>query len=358
MSDNGRAGSTTGRSADERDEIRALLEGAGRRPAVATEDLAAIKAAARIEWRRLMAAGEERRHRLYWLVPAALAASLLLALAIGRWWMGGEAPLAADPIATADAVRGSAWVEPGPGGGATRFELAAGERLLPGTALATAGGGSAGRVALRLAGGQAVRLDSDSRLRLVSSARLELDSGAVYVDSGAPSTGGGALEVVTALGRVLEVGTQFEVRVGGGADGALRVRVREGAVSVVVGSGSHPVVAGEELRLSRDGTVARATVEPHGPAWAWTLAAAPGLDIEGLALSAFLEWASRETGWRVRYADEALAGSLAAIRLHGTIEGLRPDEAVGVVLAGAGFDHRVEEGMLLVTRPATGHVGR
>ena len=53
----------------------------------------------------------------------------------------------------------------------------------------------------------------------------------------------------------------------------------------------------------------------------------------------------------LRYADEALARSARTIRLHGTIEGLRPDESVGMVLQGSGLDHRSEEGVLLIVRP-------
>ena len=66
---------------------------------------------------------------------------------------------------------------------------------------------------------------------------------------------------------------------------------------------------------------------------------------------AFLDWVGRETGWQLRYADEAIERSVATIRLHGTIEGLRPDESLDVILQGSGLDHRLEDGQILVIRP-------
>src|SRR2546427_815740 len=81
-----------------------------------------------------------------------------------------------------------------------------------------------GRAALRLDAGPSVRLDAGSDLRLVSAHVLELRRGAVYVDTGARSPNGSAatasgaegpaspIEIRTSLGRVRDVGTQFEVR--------------------------------------------------------------------------------------------------------------------------------------------------
>ena len=113
----------------------------------------------------------------------------------------------------------------------------------------------------------------------------------------------------------------------------------------------HTTVRGEELTLKRDGSIARAEVEPVGPKWGWVLAAAPSLDIEGRSLGTFLDWVARETGWQVRYADESLEQSARAIRLHGTIEGLRPDESLRIILQGSGLDYRSENGAVVVFRP-------
>ena len=92
-------------------------------------------------------------------------------------------------------------------------------------------------------------------------------------------------------------------------------------------------------------------MEPDGPEWLWILEAAPALDIEGRSLASFLDWVSRETGWQVRYADEEIARSAQTISLHGTIEGLRPDESLGMILQGSGLDYRKDDGAVVVVRP-------
>jgi ferric-dicitrate binding protein FerR (iron transport regulator) len=177
-----------------------------------------------------------------------------------------------------------------------------------------------------------------------------LEQGAVYVDSGPSAPADTGLEIVTSFGVVREVGTQFEVRLDGEAD-TLHVRVREGSVSVRWDGESDAADRGETLTLRRDGSIVRGAVEPDGPEWAWVLAAAPSLDIEGRSLDSFLDWVARENGWQIRYADGALERSAGTIRLHGTIEGLRPDESLQAILEGSGLDHRTEDGVVLVFRP-------
>lgn len=333
------------------DQIRRLLESTGRRPAPPTEDLKTIRAAARLSWRQLVSAEQRQRRRLG--RSLALAATLLVAVGVAWWWVTSRAPSTPEVVATLELLKGEirAVGRADPGAEAV-LELAAGGGLPAGSTLETAPaeGGSPAQAALRLVGGQSLRLDSGTRIQLVSTSRLVLEQGTLYLDSSPAAGQSGSVEVVTDLGVVRDIGTQFEVRLGNGDDPALRVRVREGAVRLNDGSHSYSATSGEELTLHRDGSVARGTVALYGAEWEWVLAAAPGLDIEGLALGSFLDWVSRETGWRIGYADEGLAESAAAIRLHGTIQGLTPTEAVGAVLEGSGLDYRIEDGTLLITR--------
>jgi transmembrane sensor len=190
-------------------------------------------------------------------------------------------------------------------------------------------------------------LDAGTRVILVSRGELRLERGAVYVDSDGADPARAPLEVVTAHGRVREIGTRYEVRVGAAA---WSVRVRDGRLAVETGTGTHEVDAGARLELGADGATLGTGSDREPPGWDWLLEIAPTLDIEGRSLQAFLAWVARETGWRVRFADEALAAEATRIRLHGTIEGLRPDQAVEVVLPGAGLAHRVEDGELRIER--------
>lgn len=337
---------------DEEEEVRSLLTDAGRRPEVPQRDLTMIRAAARAEWQELVAGRRKRRHAARRLVPLTVATSLILALALGWWWTSQRSPIVSTPIATVELLKGDVRVQGPPDRRSEQHrELTVGDALIAGTTLMTEEDGSPGIVTLTLAGGESVRLDSGARTRLVSRNRLALETGTLYVDSGdSPGTEEG-LEIVTALGSVREIGTQFEVRVAEGNEVALRVRVRDGTVSVASGAGSHTVSTGEELRLRRDGGVERGAIVRHGVAWEWVVDAAPALDIDGLPLGAFLRWVSRETGWEVRYVDPAFATDAETIVVRGSIEGLSPDEAVSVVLPGSRVDYRLEDGILFIEQP-------
>lgn len=333
------------------DGIGDLIRSAGRRPAVPDDDLAALKDAARSAWRRM--AAEQRRRRVRRRSAFALAASVLFALAGAWWWLHDGAPVGPQAIATVELVSGRVDAFPGAGDEA-RVTLSPDDSLSVGAVVETAGAGggeeASGLVALRWIRGQSVRLDAGTRLRIVSPSRLALERGAVYVDSRRSAGDGGDLEIVTALGTVREIGTQYEVRLQD-EGGAMLVRVREGEVSVHREGEAHTAARGEQLALLGDGAVARTAMKADDPAWLWVLETAPSIDIEGRSLASFLDWVGRETGREVRYADGKLARSAETIRLHGTIEGLRPDEALAVIVQGSGLDYRLEDGVALVFRP-------
>ncbi|HLF56498.1 MAG TPA: hypothetical protein VI942_06600, partial [Thermoanaerobaculia bacterium] len=172
--------------------------------------------------------------------------------------------------------------------------------------------------------------------------RLELERGALYVDSaGAPAAR--APEIVTPLGSFRELGTQFEVRLLEG-DGA-RLRVREGAVAF---ERAAPAGAGEELLVAADGELRRGPVATHGEAWDWVLETAPMPAIEGWTLVRYLDWLARETGWRIAFADAGAAKLARTVVLHGSIERLTPAESSAAVLGSAGFEQRLDDGILSV----------
>ena len=295
---------------NEEEQVRRLLEEAGPRPEVPPEDLAKIKAAFRAEWAEHVRRRRSPDRRL-WL----LAASVLLMIGLG-WWLW---PVSSTPVA--------------------RVETS-GQTINAGAELET----GESPTAFRLDGGSSLRLDIGSRVRLVSASKVRLERGAVYLDS----EGTGTVAVQTPLGTVTELGTQFEVRLLGSA---VRVRVREGAVRLRGNEVSHRADAGTELVLRDDGSVTRSPIAAYGPPWDWVLKAAPPLQIEGLTLAEVLKRVVRETGWTVRYEDPAIAASAGGIVVHGNVEHLAPDQALDVVLPGAGLDHRVVDGVLILRAP-------
>ncbi len=336
--------------AEEERELRHLIRQAGPRPAVPASDLGEIKAAARREWQRLVGAEAARRR---WARRLAWAAGLAVA-AVGAWWWSARTvpqPLPA-VVARVELARGDVRVggDAIDGGGEP---LGSGGELVAGSELVTAGAaaGSPGRLAIRLAGGPSVRLDHDSHVRLASHRRLELLAGALYVDSGVSPAAGGGIEIDTGLGVVRDIGTQFEVRLSDTGE-ALRIRVREGRVTLSAAGESHSAAAGEELTWQRDAPPVRGRVDSWSAEWEWVVAAAPPIEIEGRTLGEFLDWVCREAGWRLEFVDPALAESARDIRVHGAIEELTLEQALSVVLPGSRLSYRLEDGVLRVARGA------
>lgn len=347
--------------------VRRLLEEAGPRPPLAEDDVERLAAATREALMRRLGAPAEaaaseapvpwrpgvvspvpavRRGHLDAIPPRRaavwlpLAALLAVALGLGAWWALSRGAGSAR-VARVEAVRGTLTASGTEGGGSP---LAAGTAVERGTRLCTAGGAS--HATLRLAGGAELRLDADTCVRAVAGERVALLRGGVYADTGAAEGRGGLVAVETPFGTVRDVGTRFAVRL---LAEAVAVAVRDGVV--IVGEG-HRAVAGEGLVLHRDGVVERRAAPPWGPEWAWVVEAAGAFAIEGRTLADLLAWAAHESGWRLRYADRALAADAEEIVLHGDLGGLRPDEAPFVVLPGAGLEGRLEDGVLVVFRPA------
>jgi ferric-dicitrate binding protein FerR (iron transport regulator) len=150
---------------------------------------------------------------------------------------------------------------------------------------------------------------------------------------------------------VRDIGTRFEVRFNGSA---LRVRVRDGVVRLSQTRQSHDAQPGDELTLDGSGAIVRRTVPVHGADWAWAMALARPFDLEGRSLRDFLDWIAGENGWQLRFADAAVDKKSLTTILHGSIQGLTPDEALAAVLPTSGVEHRLENGVLLIKLGAGG----
>jgi hypothetical protein len=77
---------------------------------------------------------------------------------------------------------------------------------------------------------------------------------------------------------------------------------------------------------------------------------APLFAIEGHSVRAFLEHTAAEEGWSLRYANPGIAEAADRIILHGSVEGLRAEEALDVALATSGLQYQLRDGVLLVTK--------
>jgi ferric-dicitrate binding protein FerR (iron transport regulator) len=298
-----------------------LLRLSGPRPPVPAERAARVKAAFHAAWRRELRT-RRRRRRLVWALAAALA--LALGLVARERLAPRPRPQGAAPVAVVEHASGE------PGAPVARV-LTAGARLVT---------GPHERLALRLVGGAALRVDHDTRLYLVSASEVGLERGALYLDSGAAAA---SLTVRTPLGAVRDVGTRFEARLLGAT---LRVRVREGSVSF--GPDGRIAHAGQELRVS---PAEPPSVEPargYGPDWDWVASAAPMPAVDGRPLCSYLDWIAKEKGWTLRFADATARRRAEAAVLHGSLEGLDPDQALGVLLRSSALRSRLVAGELRV----------
>lgn len=318
----------------EDDEIARLLERAGPRPPVPAGRVDRVREAVRTHWRTEVVVAPERRTPAWAAASLAAAAAVAVIVAWGLWNRPRQPPGAETRIAVLLKSEGSIRLE---GGGPLRT----GDALSPGATIESA---ADGRAALALADGTSLRIDSGTRVRVLSGPTLDLERGAIYLDSRPGQARRSFLEVRTKWGVVRDIGTQFEVRLS--AD-ELWLSVREGLATLARSGRSFAAPAGTRLVAGAAGVESRAL---DGPDWSWVLAIAPGFQMEGRRLDEYLDWLSRETGWRVEFADPAIARESSAIVLHGSVADLRPDETPAAVLPTCGLGHRLSDGRLIIER--------
>lgn len=344
MSDKDRAANdgTNGQEPPNGEAIRRLLKMAGPRPAVPADRQARVRAAVHAQWLAGTRRGSRRRPLIRGGWALAATAALVLAATFAGWRPGSLLSPGGRRIGRIARVDGQAQGRDG-------AVLLAGDAVNAGFEMTTAGDA---RLAIDLGDAISVRLDRGSRARVVSARVLELEAGALYVDSGATVAPGDtpAIEVRTPRGIVRDIGTQFEVRLGAEE---LRVSVREGRANLDRDGRSYGADAGQRLTIDASGAVLTDRVDPRGPEWDWVLASAPPFPIEGRPLTEYLGWVSREAGLTVRFADPSIEREAGTVVLHGSIEGLTPDQTPAAVLPTCGLDHRIEGDLLLIDRPAS-----
>jgi FecR protein len=309
-------------TADHADAVAQLIRTAGRRvdpPAAAYER---ALAAATASWE----ANLRRRMQQRWSI--AVAASVLLA-AIAL--LVSNAPQESERIAArTDRVIGTVEVKTREGRWTPLSTDAV--ALHSRTEIRTRAGSGAGLV---LARGASLRLADATHIALNSDSRVHLLNGKVYLDTGvAPAAQ--QLEVITAAGSAVDIGTQFEVLY---RNEGYRLRVREGRVRLDRGPDVFESQAGEQLTIDSRGLVARTQLRPDDADWEWAQTLAPPPDIDGRPLSVLLAWVARETGKTIRFERPELERKAQMTILHGNIHLLTPLDALGVMLATTDLEH-------------------
>lgn len=323
----------------ETDLLGRIIRAAGRRESapLATRDRVLAAATAALD-----AKIGRRRQQTTWRLAAAAAAAIAVGVGFATLRVGQ--PL---PVALSDQFVGEAAFRADPRG--SWSSLVRDRRLLAGSELRT---GRGGRVGLILVQGASLRLDELTEVRLAGPNRIEVVAGTVYVDSRATNE---SIDIVTPLAVTRDVGTQFEVQY---RERQHRVRVREGAVVVLIGNEEYRGAAGEQLLLSPAGAVQRTVIASDDPAWQWVQLVVRAPEIDNRPLSELLAWVSRETGRPIRYESPAVEALTRSTILHGSIRNLAPLPAVQTVLATTDLDLAIlDDGALFVKgRDRGGHL--
>ena len=320
------------------DQIGQLLRFAGRRPMPDPGDMRRARAAAHAEW-ALVVQQRARRGRWRSLIGGAIAAAACSAAA-WTWMRPPTPPLAPSEVATIQRVTGTIIVTSAHS--ESRPVRDAGVRLRAGDRIEVP---DDSRAAFVLTQGIEVRLDRGTAAVLEAADRLTLRRGTIYIDSGTGARGPG-LRIETTLGDVRHLGTRFEVRL---ADASLRVRVREGSVALERRGARWVGGPGEALTLADGQAPVRQRIATAGTEWAWVTELAEPFSLEGASVQSFLEWVRREEGSRWQIDDPALRSRANGIVLHGSIDGLTPQEALEAVLPAAGLTFRREGDRILIS---------
>lgn len=316
------------------DDVSVLREGLRAQP-LSPEALQRIRAATEAEWRASVTVKPRR-----WM-PVAIAASLLGIAAVAGLTVFGSMQGSQGGEVVASLVRSEA-----PGVSEVRtfrsnLPVKAGGTLIAGHVYQTQG-----QALLALEGGGNLRLASGAKIEVLGKDAVRLDAGELYVDIPPGTHAAASFVARTPAGEFRHVGTQFALAV---SNGGTRLRVREGVVQWLAADGESAVRAGNEVHISRDGKATHAPIGPSHAAWNWTSATTPDFDVENRPLQEFLAWVARESGRELVLTDDATRKQVATIRMHGSVNGLTPMQALSAVMAATPLRYDLPEGKIRVS---------
>src|SRR5258708_952382 len=202
-----------------------------------------------------------------------------------------------------------------------------------------------GLVLLSLGQGGTLRIAAGTTVVFPGATQVGLEQGLIYVDCPPQPATCDWLRVTTIAGIIDHVGTEFEVL---SDEQSVRIRVREGRIRFVGGSAALYAESGTELLAAPGKRVARQPIATYGRDWLWTAALAPDYQIEGRPLIEFLQWASRELGRPLEFADVHTPQVASQTILHGSIKGVDPLDALAQVLATTSLSYEISGGTIRV----------
>lgn len=306
------------------DTLKALLGLAGPSAEISSEIEDRVYASVRREWSR----GKSRSRPARWFLPVALAASLLVVvIGLNRPDVVPQKSL----VGTVSVVAGDA-------------KFVVGDNVYVGDVVDTSNGRG---MSIALRDDISLRVDARTLLKVDSTSEITLLAGRVYIDTGDRIYADRHVTVTTASGSATDVGTQFSVSF---ENADMSVAVREGRVDLREGQNRHNVTSGKKVTV-RPGNVARSESVPLvGEPWDWAVSLVPAFELEDKSLLDFLKWVSRETGMELIFADDEFRMAVMRPRLHGSIEGVAPIQALEAILATTNFKYSIDGNTIIISR--------
>ena len=312
-----------------------LIRAAGRREDPPQENYDRVLAATERTFRSMVQ--RRRRRRIsYGLAASLLVAAILVATVIGTRQQ--PAPI---QVAVTETLRGTAAIRMAGQSGWSSL-LGNDSPLMSASRLRT---GRGSRIGFVLANDVSVRLDELTEIELESGSRIRLMAGTVYVDSGRNRFTIQPIQIVTQQGTASDIGTQFELRY---IDDVLRLRVREGRVLLQREAKQISSTQGDQLSIDPSGQVVWAQIAVDDPDWNWVETVAPAPDIDGEPVTVLLDWVSRETGRKVKFANPDVKVAADSTILHGSVRNLTPMEALVTMLSTTDLEFSLDEPGLIV----------
>jgi len=207
-----------------------------------------------------------------------------------------------------------------------------------------------GQALIQLEDGGSLRVASGSEIEILAKDVVRLEHGEMYVDIPPGTHTNSAFTARTAAGEFRHVGTQFAIAV---IQGETRLRVREGSVHWLVAGDESTVKAGVEV-VFRNGThPVERLIRTSGEDWNWIAATTPDFEIDNRPLEDFLVWVARESGRKLILADEQTRKQVSTIRMHGSVRGLTPMQALSAVMSATQLRYDLPDGQIRVS--SAGH---
>jgi ferric-dicitrate binding protein FerR (iron transport regulator) len=297
--------------------------------------MARIRAATEAAWRAsLPQRASQRRWR------AAVAVAVLVVSAASLYlWGPGRSDVGGEPVARLVHFESPGVVEERALG--RDSVLAEGATLRNGQDYEVHG-----QSLIELTGGGSLRAAAGSEFEVLAEDDVRLVRGELYVDIPRGSHANASFVVRTIAGEFRHVGTQFALAVN---RDETRLRVREGSVHWKAAGAESTVQAGIEIIINADTKTAERPISTSGNEWDWTTRTTPDFEIENRPLGEFLDWVARESGRKLVLADEQARVQAATIRMHGSVHGLTPLQALSAVMAATGLRFDLPDGQIRVS---------